>query len=165
MAKKTKPLVFIVLVLIVVSWIFMYTKVPMVSEIEILQMNLHQVKPEILLEKKPIIIQDKIMCVDALVKTTFAYNYLVMDESFVKTGDTFMKARSKYTLLTSPFWDARIDIAVPGSDVNKFVSVKLGRNQVLILPAMWHYRTMTEKVKRIILDDLVTMFVYKYFSG
>jgi hypothetical protein len=165
MATTTRYLVIIVIALCVLTYIYLYTRVPNDTR-TIIQVDLEQLTPALLQEKQPIVINDKIINASSLLNTVFKYSYLLSNESIIDPTPSFNQSKNKYTLLTSIFWDAMIDIADPSNtDPNniKFISVKLNRNRVMILPALWYYRSQTPRIKRIIMDDIVSMFAYKVF--
>ena len=162
--SKTRNLVIIVFFLLVFCYVHLYTKIPD-PPYEIIQLDLSKLTQDILNQKQPIIINDLIINVNALVNTVFAYQYMMKDERFIKSSDLFTRSVSKYTILTSPFHNATIDIATPDTKDTQnlqYTTIKMAKNKVMILPPKWLSRTQDEKIKRIILDDPITAVVYRF---
>jgi len=161
-SKKTKVLIIAVVVLLWIWYVRLYTNTPP-PPYEILQLSLSKLNMDILNEKQLIIINEQIINVNALLTTVFAYTYILKDERFLKPSSSFARSISKYTIITSPFKDTILDIATPDQNQEnvKYTTIKLLKNKVIILPARWFYRTQDEKIKRIILDDPITMIAYR----
>jgi len=161
---KTRNLVLIVSILLIICYVKLYTKVPD-PPYEIVQLDLAKLSQEILNQKQLIILNEHIINVNALLNTVFAYTYLLKDERFLNPSENFTRSISKYTIITSPFHDATVDIATPDTKDTKnlkYTTIKLSKHKVMILPPKWLYRTPQEKVKRIILDDPITMIAYRF---
>tara|TARA_B110000503_G_C6908070_1_gene313495 strand:- start:163 stop:621 length:459 start_codon:yes stop_codon:yes gene_type:complete len=81
----------------------MYTK-PKIT-VEILQGNIEDITPEMLLEKQPVVIFDKIVDIEDIIRVTFKYLY-----SFSKTNEILpnnvYQSNSRYTLLHNTTSDA-----------------------------------------------------------
>ncbi len=162
--RKTKMLVLAVILLLCLYYIRLYTKLPG-PPYDILQLPLSKLNSELLDQKQLIVINEQVINVHSLLTTVFAYMYVLKDERFLQPSEVFTKSISKFTIITSPFHDTTVDIATPGQDSSniKYTTVKLSKNKVVILPALWLYRTQDEKIKRIILDDPITMLAYRVF--
>lgn len=141
-------------------YIVLYTKVPD-PPYTIVQVTLDKLTPDILQEKQPVLVNDRIVNIDALLKTVFAYMYMFSDERFLEPSDKFSKTTAKYTIFTSPFWDTNIDIADPSNlhqqQSPKYITIKLHQNKVLIMPSQWLYRITDKRIKRILLDDILSI--------
>lgn len=161
---KTRLLVLAVVILLCITYLHLYKTIPD-PPYTIIQLDVNKLTPSILLEKQPIIINQSIINVSTLLSTVFAYNYMMSDEKFLDSTGNFVKALSKYTIITSPFWNANIDISDPNNQdpiKKRFITIKLKRHQVMILPPLWFYRTTTERVKQIRLDDIISLLAYRF---
>ena len=160
--SSTAFLVLIILVLLVIVYLFLYAKQP--HEIpEIIQCSVTKLTPELLSEKQPIILHEPIINVDSLYKTVFAYQYTSKHESD-KIINEFERTDSKYTIITPPHKDLSIDLGIPTKTgvCDKFIKVNMQKNQLLIVPPLWYVRC-DSLIKKITLDDPVSMIVYKMF--
>jgi hypothetical protein len=119
-------------------------------DFEIIQTDVSRLKPSMLLEKYPLIIDDKLVDPRALLRTTFRYQYLWGDA----TGDTVpenvpQRPLAKYTVLYNPTEAKQnVDITHPkwgsgggGSGGEAPVTrVLLGPLQTIVLPPRWTYQ-------------------------
>jgi hypothetical protein len=117
-------------------------------DFEIIQTDVSRLKPSMLLEKYPIIIDDQLVDPRALLRTTFKYQYLWGDP----TGDTVpehvqQRPLAKYTVLYNAS-DAKqnVDITHPKyggitrSADAPMTRVLLGPLQTIVLPPRWAYQ-------------------------
>lgn len=161
---RTKILLFIGVCLIITIYISFYTRIPQ-PPFDIIQCSIEQLTPDVLKEKQLVIINEPILTPDNLLKTIFAYQFAFSSSSFIEPNNSFNKTKGKYTIITSPFWNTTIDIGTPeqvgGSNI-KYFQVNLAKNQVIILPPFWHFRNNQHKLRKIVLDDIISYCIYKF---
>lgn len=167
---STTILVIIVIILLFAVVIGLYTQ-PKQPPYEVIQCSIEKITPEILRERQLVVISEPILAPEGLLNTLFAYQYIRSQSVFIEPrDDQFTKALSKYTLITSPFWDVELDVATPDQKDSddghkKYMKINLSKNQVVIVPPMWFYRCRDHKIKRITLDDPLSVLVYKFFPN
>lgn len=138
------------------------------DEYTILQVFLKDIKNnDILYEKYPILIYDKVLNINDILKSLFSYNYLYKkDIDIVSNNINYNK--SKYIIiypdkncvidLISPKYKNKIKNTLKESDEVQFVSIKLEKNQILIIPAWWYYNS-SKNIKVIELNDILSYFI------
>ena len=159
----------IIVVLCVILYVQYYLKYS--AQYEILQVGLDKFQLDMLYEKVPIVIYDRVYDISDLLKTIFAYSYMFQKMIEVDAGRVHKNAH-KYLVLTSedpviirlinPKYKKEVKTDLNQSNV-QFVSVKLKSNQGLIVPALWYYHTDHMNIKGIELDDLISKVVYNLF--
>ena len=129
----------VIVAIILVLYILMLQISPNVSDVfEVLQLTLDQFHGELLFEKKPIVITDKIVDPMSLLNTLFKYTYLYKHFDTQNTDASMLLNTAQYCIFTPSCDQAAIIIEHP--DVKKFDSnleIVLERNQVLVLPFKW----------------------------
>ena len=160
-----KALIAVVVVAILLyAYLSLYRR-PRGPPYDIVQCSLANVTPELLAEKQLIIVNEPVLTPDKLLDTLFAWQYIWSVNGFIEptTASMFTQARSKYTIVTSPFWDIELDIATPeeiGAVDKKYVKIQLSKNQIAIVPPLWFYRS-DKKIKYITLDDPISKIAWR----
>lgn len=159
-------LLFIIIGLILIIYLKYYVKYNI--SYKIIQTELANATEDLIYERYPIIISDRIAVPNDLLKTLFKYKYL-FHKTFVQYGDPKPRIMyDKYTLLYNNKGDIDINIISPiyrkeaNNPINssniQFVTIKLKKLQVLVLPSFWMYQTeLPHHV--IILNDPFSIFI------
>lgn len=174
----TKVLLGVLITLIIIVYIYYYNSYK--RDYNILQTYLTSVDLSLVYEKYPIVIYDSIINPEELTKTLFAYSYIFRNNK-VHYGQTNPIYNSSKHLIIWCEQDSIINIVnpkykeqfdwkkreglkiatVPLSNIKntsiQYVTVKLKKHQVIILPAFWIF-TSSKSVKMIQLDDLLSIF-------
>lgn len=148
-ARTSKTLVFIIVVVVLLVYIRDYMRSgPRFSmEQYIIQTRVDKFKSDILLERQPVVIHDRVFDVLGLAKNTLRYQYVYvkMTEnqqlmSFKRPMDTL----AKFTFITplSIKEGGKVSMAARpvGTSEDKDIVFRLRSGQVLILPAHWQLR-------------------------
>ena len=158
------------------------------NDFKITQVNLDKLNTDLLLEKYPIIISDKIVKPQDLLKTSFAYSFNIQDNMPIIFHDKPIINLSKFMLLYNQITDIDLNIIHPknknklifgsykqynGTSQNKcyklkycnknlheldnigYTTVKLKKDQVLILPTYWIFHAFFP-IQIISLDDFIS---------
>jgi hypothetical protein len=133
----------------------------------VIQTFLNNIKSnDILFDKYPILIYDKIVNTNDILKSLFAYNYLTKKNKLYK-NNTLIYNKSKFSLIQCDE-DCIIDIINPkykkyiknnslkDSDNVQYISIKLKKKQLLIIPLWWIYNS-DKPINVIELDDIITL--------
>ena len=111
------------------------------QDVNIIQTNLDRINDNTLLEKQPIVIEDKIVNVTDLLGTLFKYQYLFKTDSLLKPDSGVQLNTYKYMIVynTSAEDDAYVTLTPPKSIREKYPSIELilPPNTVVILPYLW----------------------------
>lgn len=173
----TKSLIITIIILIIIIYIYYYNNYK--NDYNIIQTYIDKVDLNMVYEKYPIIIYDKIIDPKELLKTLFAYSYTFMNESKIRPiVPTYNK--SKHMLLWND--DENIDINIINPKYYKiikwekrniyktsiktlqelnevqYITIKLKAKQVLILPAFWIFQS-SSYVNIIQLNDILSCLV------
>jgi hypothetical protein len=142
---------------------------------EILQSSIENVKPSLLFEQSPLIIEEPLVNPGSLTKTLFKYLYVLKRDVATTLPNVLMKNKAKY-LIISPISDAGviqishprhsalIRRAIQKKDIRQvpIANVKLNPNQCMILPMHWWYKTDTSQYRKIELDDVLSLLLCKF---
>lgn len=179
--KTTKVLIIILILLILLMYFKFYGKYN--TENRILQVYLDNITPNILMEKYPVLLYDKIVNPQDLISSLFYGLYNFQTDSVKWIGNPVLSS-SKYTLLFNNSSMSYINIVSPinrahflwrkeaGEIIStsplseisvEFFTIKLKRNQLLVLPPYWIYQT-AKKIKRIKLNDISSSIYEIYFK-
>jgi hypothetical protein len=113
------------------------------QDFKIIQTDISRLKPSMLLEKFPIVIDDRIVDPLSLLTTTFKYQYIWKTEPVKLIGCP----RAKYTLLYNNTAETQhVDLSHPKHKhvINPPITqVLLHSHQILILPPQWVYKMST----------------------
>lgn len=145
----SKIMLLIIITLLIIIYIKYYTKYN--TSYKIIQTELANSTEDIIYERYPIIISDRIVNPRQLLDTLFKYKYMFQN-TFIQYGSPIPRiVFDKYTILFNNKTDIEINIISPlykkdiNQDINsaniEFVTIKLKKLQVLILPTFWIYHT------------------------
>ena len=175
----TKVLVSVLVILIIIVYIHYYTSYK--QDYNILQTYLNSVDLNLVYEKYPIVIYDRIINPDELTKTLFAYTYIFKSTRVCKGPTNPIYNSSKHLIIWSDQdsminiinpkyknsfrWQRKDGLSISTNPLSKienasvqYVTVKLKRNQVLILPAFWMFDS-SKDVSLIHLNDLLSCVI------
>ena len=157
----------LVILMILVSYIVLYTRPKTYTEI--LQTNIEDIRPDILLEKQPTLIFDKIVNIDDILKTTFNYMFTFSKKQYILTN-TMYQNNSKYVLFhNNSENDIEIDISKSRVKQNHFnvfntvlneepsdtnsIKIIMKPFNVLILPYLFNFKSLSEDIDVRFLTD------------
>jgi len=113
-------------------------------DFQIIQTNVESFKPTMLLEKYPIVIDDRIVDPASMVRTIFKYQYMwLKDDGAIAPAPACPKA--KYTVLYNGDSENKIDVNIIHpkyralGDQAPFTKVILHPHQTLVMPPLWSY--------------------------
>lgn len=152
-------LTYIFVIIVIICWTYYYLKKR--NDFQIIQSRLDNITDNVLYEKYPIVISDKIVNVNDLLNTLFKYQYVY---KFTKTinENTSLKNYSKFMIIHNTY-DKDISISLSNND-NENVVVIIPIYNVLIIPFMWSINSLNDKITCIELFDFVHYFLYRYFN-
>lgn len=127
------------------------------SSFEIIQTPISKLTPSLLFEKSPIVISEPIVQPIHLTKSIFKYMYICKKEKNI-TIDKLYTCNGKYCILYPTEDDAHIHINHPNHKEEKFQSVKLYKNQCIVLPMFWKFKTHDPNIHSIDLFDIFTFY-------
>lgn len=160
----------IAIIIILISFIYYNHYKRFNTDYNIIQLFLEQVNLDILNERNPIIIFDRIVNPEILFETLFKYSFIFKKKYYLKNNNSIQNTKSKYTLLLNPENNVDINIISPihnnsikynidsleESNVN-YITIKLKKQQMLILPPFWNFTIKKEDTLIIYrLDDLIS---------
>lgn len=154
------------------------------KDFNILQVYLDTMTTQQLYEKYPVLIYDRIVQPDALLSTLFKYLYTSSKFLILRGGSQPYLTPFKYTLLHNPTKDTTLQLIHPSHRPTllkharfarekgiwryplslqetkvTYVTVKLKKQQTLILPAFWLFQT-PEPIHAIALHDPMSYLVH-----
>lgn len=156
---------------------------------QIIQASLDHISIDTLQERQPIIIQDRLVDPSSLTSTLFKWTWAFKQTEHVKGSPYITIVHNKYTILFNSVRDILVNIipadnkklATPfqkgGSAVRKYrrslhsindsnvvyVTIKLKKQQCIVLPAHWMYHTVDDH-NAIYLNDPLSLLVLIYQS-
>ena len=143
-------------------YIYGYYKYP--ANVSILQTSLREFSSSMLLEKQPLILEDKTIDISKIKNTLFKYNYT---QSFhLKQSEIWNYNRYKYCIIQFEN-DGEIYLIQPGTKIEnnipleneKLLGIQGKQGQILILPLHWHYMILDTSVNCIGTHDMITYFL------
>lgn len=153
----------ILVVVLVLSYLRYYYKYS--STYNITQSELCDLKIDTLYERNPVVVFDPIHNPSALLETLFKYSYIFKQSNIIKSN-TFTTL-SKFTIVWCAADDIEFDLVnkINGEHLKsintfynnenaEYISFKLRRNQVLILPPFWTLILDGDHMNIIELDDI-----------
>lgn len=155
----------LLIIIIAVIYLRYYYKYP--KEVAILQTTLQNFTFEILREKQPLVIHDRVQSIEELRKTWFKY---VISKHLELPADNHMKWQTnKYKyLLMHPSTACEV-LLYPASlplvnecppDDATLIAIQLAENQILIIPRNMHWTiSCVENVRALGVHDYVTQFL------
>jgi hypothetical protein len=106
------------------------------SSVQILQTKLENCTPELLSEKQPVVLTDRVIDHADLLKTTFKYQFLTSEPKHGMTPGVRYVTTARFTLLFSSAQDTHVDLAHPKA-LDDLVRVKLRSGMTLVVPPRW----------------------------
>lgn len=137
----------IILLIIVLAIAYVQLSYPLRHrpDFEIIQTDVSRFNPSMLLEKYPIVIDDRLVDPHALLRNAFKYQYMWLDEPSAMDIVVFTRPRAKYTILYNASEAKQaVDIIHPKypiDDTSPVTRVLLNPNQTLVLPPLWAYKS------------------------
>lgn len=151
-------LTYIFIIIICLFWLYYYCKKR--NDFQIIQSNLNNIRDDVLYEKYPIIIYDKIVNVTDLLNTLFKYQYICKFTKNINTN-TSLKNYSKYMIIHNTYThDIEVSLS---NNHNENVVIIIPAYNVLIIPFMWSVNSLDNKITCFELVDFVHYFLYRYF--
>jgi hypothetical protein len=121
---------------------------------------------DVLNERYPIVIYDRIVDPRVLLSTLFKYSYMFQKLNAFNAAPDPVANNHKYNIIFSSQEIIEVDVISPlyKHDVQnaQFVTIKLKKQQTLILPCNWMYKTKS-KHYNIFLDDPFSL-LYSLFQ-
>lgn len=157
--------------LIVVLFLFVYIQhyLKYATGYRIIQSSLDTININTLYERYPIVISDRIVKHDVLTKTLFKWTYSHSSQGNRPGSSIVHTSRHKYLLLFSPSQNVTMNIIQPKyqsefstrqqelqDSAAQYVTIKLKKQQCLILPSHWMYQT-NQPYSFIALDDPISI--------
>jgi hypothetical protein len=162
MNKNTKLLLLVLLCLLVAIYYNYYASYK--QDYNIIQSNLAEIDLSVLYEKYPIIIYDPMVDPRELLPTLFAYTYIRATYGATKINLPIVN-KSKHMIVWNENQDLLLNIINPkyhklitentpleSLDKVQYVTIKLKKHQVAIIPQFWYIQTDNE-MSYILLDD------------
>jgi len=160
------------IIMIIVSYVILYTRPKTYTEI--LQTNVEDISPELLLEKQPVLIFDTIVNLDDIINTTFKYMYTFKKKQslILEEQPPVYQNNSKYALFhNNTDADIKIDITKSRIKQNHFnifatiikehesknsIQIILKPHNVLILPYLFYFEPRND-IDVVFLNDIFHM--------
>ena len=143
----------IVLVCLVLSIMLNY-ELTVKPEFEIIQTSLGDFQLKMLYEKMPVIIQDRIVELGALIKHCFKYQYMGSIQSEKPAPYKVLSNIGRFAVLQGS--QTRNKITLKNPMFENEAAIVLEQHQVLIIPRKWAYTVDEGSIKQVILRDLVS---------
>jgi hypothetical protein len=126
------------------------------TDYTILQQFLDKLNADVLHERYPIIIYDRIVDPRILLSTLFKYSYMFQKVNAFKDANVPQINNHKFNVIFSPVDNIELNIISPlyKRDIEnaQYITIKLKKQQTLILPCHWVYTTQSKHFN-IMLDD------------
>lgn len=155
-------LVLVLVALVVVIYLRYYLSSN--PEFQIIQASLDRIQPKHLFEKNPVIIEEQIVDPLILLNTLFKYLYTFKRVS-QPIPNVFLQNKFKFCIIWPTTTASDVKIMHPRDRKKEkpmILDIKLKRNQCLILPLHWWYKTNGDAVfNRVTLDDMISLILGK----
>lgn len=152
-------IVFIILLLLYIYCYFIFTSV-----ITILQTNINDFKLDLLYQRQPIVINDKIKDINNILNLWFKQN--IIDYNIDINNDSWITNKYKYLYFYSINDDTEIFLSKPNinekipNQNEKIINIKLKQFQSLIIPFKWKYYIDNKNfIKLYGIHDYITYFL------
>lgn len=176
----SSTLFLITLVLVFILYLQHYLKHNNIFRI--VQADLSKLNPDVLSERFPVVVSDRLVSPDALLGTLFKYTYLTKTTCSIPPTPLVRLCASKHTILYCNTSDMDIDLLLPStrkdntfatmrgcpglptaqqtleSSGAQYITIRLKKQQVLIIPTFWSYHSQTPHTA-ICLDDPMSFIV------
>lgn len=159
--------VWLLAIALLIMYVMYYYKYP--SETVILQTTLQEFKFDLLREKQPIVIQDRVADISALKSMWFTTNFVAVKTMYPTSANNPVWNRNlfKYTLIQSHGDGTEVLLAShsynpkqPIPEDATIVAIQLAANQCLIIPFHMLYAVVNQDEKQyydvLEIDDIVT---------
>jgi hypothetical protein len=148
---------------------------------KIIQAPLYKIDESVLYEKYPIVVFDRLVKPEELLTTLFKYKYLFKSAHPQKGSPFPYIAMNKYTIIYNNKADLDLNIVAPqykkefqgfvdfqaNKDIHstnsQYVTIKLKKQQVLIIPPFWIYQSNLP-YHVISLNDPFSLLIIAYYS-
>lgn len=161
--------VIIIIIIITLVYIVLSFYLKHNDRLDIAQCRLADLSMDLLYEKTPVIVSEQLMDPTHLLSSLFRYSYAYSRRALVRSGESYT-CRSKFTVMWCGTNDTQLDLIAASSprpdDVRvfyecpgaEFVTVKLRRNQAMILPPHWSV-IVTSDVSVLEIDDPLSKLI------
>jgi hypothetical protein len=147
---------YLIIFILLIIYSSLYYIIP--SSLVILQSTLNNFNFDLLYEKQPLIIQDKIADVNQVISSWFKDN--IIEDVNNKKYDDWVTNKHKYLFIQSED-EAEIEIIIQRNNSN--VAIKLQNKQNIILPFMCKYYINNPNIIIKGIHDYVTYFLAFFF--
>lgn len=131
-------LVILIIIFVLKQYVKQFYKIN--PTFNIIQLPLSKLSVDIMYEKSPIIINERIVYMEQLVKTVFKYLFVTKKHFKNINKDTLYKNTSRYAILSNKTMDSIVYLFHP-SNKKKCLPIKLYKDQCIIIPTFWYYKT------------------------
>lgn len=153
---QLKYIILCIIIIVLICHIRFYTKTH--PSLTILQSTIDKVDFEMLNNKIPIIITDRVVNIQDVFTTIFNYQYTFINQ--INKSKSWEQNSSKF-MIASPDTNQTIKIAHPKSNLRdgkyEYVDIVLQKNQILILPYGWWI--LTNNYPLFVLDDVFSKMI------
>lgn len=143
------------------------------SHIEFIQSDLSKLNSTHLLEKNPIIIQDRIVNIDSLFGSLFKFLYVHKKElePSIAAAQNPYRNKSRFAViymkedgsihLSHPTW-VKKDTANNNNNY-KYIEIPLKKNQVAVIPTFWYFKLQTPETTDVYLLNGIASLLFSPF--
>lgn len=152
---------FYIIVIIIIISIYSYCYYITPDKFTILQTTLDNFSFDLLLEKQPIVISDKIVDINQIIESWFKENF-IKNINIYDYNDDWIINKNKYLYIQSN--DDNTEVIISRNNSN--VGIKLKNKQNLIIPFMCKYYIdiiYKDNISIIGIDDYITYFLAFFF--
>ena len=160
-----KKYLFIIAIILIIYMLCYYI---FPKELTIYQSTLSDFNFNLLYNKQPIVINDKIVDMNILLDSWFKQNFINKNEII---NDKWIINNNKYLFIHSNDDDNEIFITnakfnniIPPTSEEKIVNIKLHKNQSIIIPFKWKYYTEKNNYTVYGINDYITYFLAFFFG-
>lgn len=152
---------FYITIIILILIIYIYSYYIYTKNIIILQTTLNDFSFDLLYKKQPIVIEDRIVDINIILKNWFNLNIIYSNNLI---SNDFLINNSKFLLIYS-LEDEEIIISPPNKTNDNIIAIKLYKNQSLILPFKWHYYKEKNNFLIYEIHDYITYLLLLFTSN
>lgn len=144
-------LIILIIIFVIKQYVKHYFKIN--PTFSIVQLPLSRLNVDILYEKSPIIINERVVYAEQLVDTVFKYLYISKKHFKNISIDAIYKNSARYAILTNNKNDSIVYLYHPNNK-KKCLPIKLYKDQCIIIPSFWFYKTNIENTQVFKLYDI-----------
>ena len=147
------PILWIVLAVLILT-LYLWSATSYAKETVIIQTSLESFSPDLLNEKSPILIEDRIVNIDEFINASFKWVFLTR----LKSNDFSSNKKNKYSYLVihaNANADTTITTCRPGS--TECVNILVPSNTILILPTGWSWSTGETEINKTTSEPKITV--------